>query len=784
VTPEIATTLVILVVAVLLFVTDRVRIDLVALVVMVALALTQLVTPSEALSGFSNLAVITVWAVLILSAGLSKTGVASVVGQLVLRLAGRSEVRLLAIIMIVAGVLSSFMNNIGVAAMLMPVVINIARRIGRPPSKLLMPLAFASLLGGMTTLIGTPPNILVSEAMQNMGIEPFRMFDFAPFGMVVMLVGVAYLVLFGRHLLPNRDIAKESARLDTSDLGDVYDLSERLFRVKLPASSLLDGKTLAKSRLGSALGLNVFAILRDGNTRLAPDPETVLRSGDGLLVGGRLDQLNGLRGHRHLLLQNDHVTTEWLTSDDISIVEAKLSRDSSLIGKTLIESDFRHRFSINVLGIYRNGTPFLANIQDITLAEGDILLVQGARDDLEKQVRSNNVEVLSPISRDELARSYHLNERLLTLRVPKDSVLVGRTLEESRLGDAFGLDVLGVIREGKTHLMPGPQEPLLAEDLLLVEGDPEDLQILRGLQKLVIDTHADVELNDYESDRVGVAEVVLSPHSTLSGKNLRELHFREKYSLSVLAIWRGGRPYRSGLRDMALRFGDALLLYGPRNKIKVLGSEPDFLVLTEEAQEAPRLKKAPLALIIMGIVLCTVLLDWLPISIAAVMGMVLMILTGCLTMEEAYRAIEWKAIFLIAGMLPLGIAMGRTGAARFLAERMVALMGGAGPLGVLSGIFILTALLAQFVPNAAVTVLVAPIAYSVSKSLGVSPYPLLMTVAIASSASFLSPVGHPSFIIIMGPGGYRFRDYFKVGLPLTIVILVVVVFVLPVFWPF
>jgi di/tricarboxylate transporter len=318
----------------------------------------------------------------------------------------------------------------------------------------------------------------------------------------------------------------------------------------------------------------------------------------------------------------------------------------------------------------------------------------------------------------------------------------------------------------------------------VVEGQPDDLRILRGLQELEISPGAEVDLSDYESDRIGVAEVVLSPHSTLAGRNLRELHFREKYGLSVLAIWRGGRPYRSRLRDMSLRFGDALLLYGSRRKIQVLGKEPDFLVLSEEAQEIPRLKRAPLAVIIMGLVLTTVVFGWLPISIAAVTGSVLMILTGCLNMEEAYRAIEWKAIFLIAAMLPLGIAMERTEAARFLAEKMVALVGGAGPLGVLAGIFVLTALLAQFVPNAAVAVLVAPVAYSVSKNLGVSPYPLLMTVAIASSASFISPVGHPSFVIIMGPGGYRFGDYTKVGLPLTLLILAVVVLVIQIFWPF
>jgi di/tricarboxylate transporter len=788
-TPEIATVLAILAIAVLLFVTERIRVDLIALMVMVALALTKLVTPTEALSGFSNPAVITVWAILILSAGLSRTGVANLVGRQVLRMAGHSDARLLLIIMVTAAVLSSFMNNIGVAVMMMPVVISIARRTNRSPSKLLMPLAFASLLGGIITEIGTPPNILISEAMRNMNLQAFRLFDYSPVGLIVMISGVAFMVVVGRHLLPDRDITRDATVLGTDELEEVYDIRERLFQVKLPANSPLDGKTLLESRLGSALGLNVIAIMREKGTQLSPLPDTLLQSGDTLLVGGKSDALRELRGHRVLLLEDDQAAVEKLVSEEVAIAEAALSLTSSLIGKTVIDAEIRRRFNVNVIGICRSGEPHLDHIQELALRRGDSLLVQGFRDDLEKMDQSSDIDQLQTISNFEVVLSYHLNERLLSLRVPEESILAGKTLAESRFGDAYGLEVLAIVRNGNTYPMPAPEEPLVSSDLLVVEGHPDDLRILRGLQELEIEPGSQLDLSDYESDQIGVAEVVLSPHAGLAGRNLRELHFREKYGLSVLAIWRGGRPYRSGLRDMSLRFGDALLLYGPRRKIQVLGSEPDFLVLSEEAQEAPRLKKAPLAVLIMGSVLLAVILNWLPISIAAVTGTVLMILTGCLSMEDAYRAIEWKAVFLIAAMLPLGIAMERTEAARFLAEGVVNIVGGLGlgrhePIGVLAGIFILTALLAQFVPNAAVAVLVAPVAFSVSKSLGVSPYPFLMTVALASSASFISPVGHPSFVIIMGPGGYRFKDYTKVGLPLTLVVLVVVLLVLPLIWPF
>ncbi len=230
--------------------------------------------------------------------------------------------------------------------------------------------------------------------------------------------------------------------------------------------------------------------------------------------------------------------------------------------------------------------------------------------------------------------------------------------------------------------------------------------------------------------------------------------------------------------------GDALLIHGPREKIKLLGAEPDFLVLTEAAQEVPRASRAPAAVLVMAAVLVPVILGWLPISIAAVMGVTLMVLTGCLTMEEAYRYIEWRAVFLIAGMLPLGIAMEQTGAAQFLAEGMVAAIGGLGPLAVVAGFYIIAALASQVMPNPAVAVLLAPVALSTAGDLGISPYPLMMTVAVSASAAFLSPVAHPANLLVMGPGGYRFADYLKVGVPLTLVVMAVVLVVLPIVWPF
>jgi di/tricarboxylate transporter len=490
--------------------------------------------------------------------------------------------------------------------------------------------------------------------------------------------------------------------------------------------------------------------------------------------------LTELYGRQHLTIEGERLAVEQLLSEEIEVAEVRLDPDSSLLGQTLEQTGFRSRFGAIVLAIRRESEVLRTNLEQTVLQPTDVLLVQGTRAHLDALREDPHLLV----SCCEEAETYHLEERLMQVRVPEGSPLAGRTLADSRLGSAFGLGVMGIVRGETTHLMPEPEERLTPGDVLLVKGRREELLTMEGLQSLRIEGEAPPDLSELESESVGLTEVVLSPHTTLAGKTLRELHFRSKYGLNVLAIWRSGRPYHSNLRDMALRFGDAMLLYGARDRLKVLGSEPDFLVLTEEAQEAPRLNKAPAAILVMAAVLVPVIFGWLPIPITAVMGVVLMILTGVLTMEEAYRSIEWKAVFLIAGMLPLGIALEQTGAASFLAEGMVALVGGYGSMAIMAGLFVLAALASQVMPNPAVAVLLAPIAYNTATDLGVSPYPLMMTVAVSASAAFLSPVGHSANILIMGPGGYRFADYLKVGIPLTLVVLAVVLLVVPVFWPF
>lgn len=779
-TTEILLVLAILVIAIILFVTEKLRVDVVALLVLGALVVGGLVTPQEGVSGFSNSAVVTVWAVFILSGGLGQTGIANLIGRQVLRLAGDGEVRLLIVIMITAGVMSAFMNNIGVAALLLPVILDIARQTKRPPSKLLLPLSFGSLLGGTMTLIGTPPNILVSDALRDAGLMPFGLFDFAPTGAVVLLAGTAFMVLAGRHLLPVHNPIQAATGRNNGQAGELYELREVLARITLPPGSGLAGKTLAESRIGRALGLNILAVMCNGRHQFAPTPETILHEGDCLLALGRLERLHQLSQQPNFIVEETPVDLWHLMPGPVGMAEFQVVAGSPYAGKTLLQLDFQRQLGVNVLAIRRNGELRREMLRNLPLETGDWLLVQGEDSKLEALRQVMDFRVL-----DEAAAAvYRLEDRLLTLSIPENSDLAGKSLAESRLGRTYGLTAVSLTRAGQPETVPGPDTQLAAGDILVVAGNPRNLTIIRDLQGLIIDPRPDIDLEQLASGSMALTQVVLSPFTTLAGKTLQALRFRERFGLNVLAIWHNGRAYRSNLAERPLHLGDALLLYGPREKINLLGREPDFLVLEEAAQAPLRLEKAPLAGGIMLGVILVVLLGWLPIAIAAIIGATFMVLTGCLDMEEAYRFIEWKAVFLIAGMLPLGIAMEQSGTAAFLAQGMMGAIGGLGPYAVLAGLFVLSMLATLFMPNPVVAVLMAPIALSAAADLGVSPYPLMMGIALGASASFLSPVGHPANVLVMGPGGYRFADYLKVGLPLVLVIMAVVVTAVPLFWPF
>lgn len=771
-------TLSILTIAVVLFITEIFSIDLVALLVLGALALTGLVTAEQALAGFSSPAVVTVWAVFILSAGLAHTGVASWLGQQITRLGGRGEKLMLLVIMLVAAFLSAIMNNMGVTAMLLPVVLDIARRTHQPPSKLLIPLAFSSSLGGMLSMIGTPANILAAEALDNFGYRPFNLFDFAPLGFVVLLAGVLFLLTIGRRLLPARDPARE-LRHDLHEMGEAFAIEERLFTITIPSDSPLDNCPLSYSHLGSVLGLNVIGIRRDLELQLAPGPDTSLRGGDKLFVSGRLDKLQSWREGEQLHILDQQPSLDQLSSDEIQLIAAEVSPNASLLGRTLSQLNFRQKYGSTVISVWHNDKFQDDRIDTYTLQSGDQLLLHATKEQLAQLDTSKDFSLMAP---DEKHLT-HLQRHMLLVHVPPGSSLSGKTIAESHLGDAYNLGVLGFQRQGKTILVPSPEEKVLPGDQLLIKGCMEDVIILLGLQQLEIDDSPALEAGDLESMHTATVEAVLAPQSSLHGKTLRQSNFREKFNLSVLAIWRGGRPWRFNLRDKQLRFGDALLIFGRRENLRMLAQDPEFLVLNQQIQPAPRMDKAPVAALLMLAMALAVGFGLLPIALAGVIAATLMVMTGCLSMNEAYTAIQWRAVFLIAGMLPLGTAMQTTGTAQYLADLVSNWTQHYGVIVQLAGLFLLSSVASQIMPNPVVVVLMAPVALNMAANQGLSPYALMMLLAISASAGIVTPIGHPSNVLVMGPGGYKFTDYLKVGIPLVVIVMLVTLMALPFFWP-
>lgn len=594
-------TFAILIAAIGLFLSDRLRADLVAWLVVFTLGVTGVLTPQEAFSGFSRSAVVTIMAIFILAEGLQRTGMTKQIGNLLLRVAGNQERRLVVIVMLAGAFLSLFMNNIAAASVLLPAVSGAARKSEVHPSRLLIPLAFATILGGMATLL-TTTNIVVSSLLRDQGLNGYSLLDFAPLGLPIVATGVAYMALWGRHRLPARTSTErlQVTRPTEADLVDVYHLGERLFRACVPAGSYL-------------------------------------------------------------------------------------------IGKPLQHSTFRELYALNVVAIERNGHMMLSPSPDVPLQQDDILLVEGKLEDFHRQDVEPYLDILS-------SREWH--------------------------------------------------EP------------------------------------DLVSATIVVVEAMLAPRSRLIGQTLRDAHFREKYGMTVLAIWRTGRPIRTGLTDTPLQFGDALLLQGPRERLRVLHAEPDLILLMngeEKAISTPN--KGRLSLLIMGVTLLSAAFN--PTFIGEIMlgGALAMILTGLLTMDQAYQAIEWKSVFLIAGMLPMGIALTKTGAASLLADSLVAFLGTAGPLVLLAGLFIWATLLTQAMNGTAVATVLVPITIQAARQIGADPRAMAMGVALATSMAFLTPLGHPVNVLVMSPGGYRFRDYFDVGWPLTLLLFVVIMLTLPVFWP-
>ena len=783
ITTEIILVLALLLCSLVLFITSWIRMDIVALLVVGVLATTQLITPQEALSGFSNPAVVTVWAMFILSAALYQTGVARIIGRHMIRIAGHSEISMIITIMLSSGAMSAFMNNIGVAALMLPVVMDMARAKNISPSRLLMPLGFGAMLGGTVTLIGTPPNLLISNALEEAGHNPFFLLNFTPIGLAILVTGTLFFAFIGRHFLPKRDVLGEAGKQHEKLISASYGLQERAFLIRVKPNSPLVGKNLSNSRLRAGLGLNVLSIIRKDKTYLDPGPDTIIQSKDKLHVQGRVEGLKAMKNWE--VDQPDHtgIDVNAVLEKDLHLVEAMLSEKSPLAGKRLQDTDFRKRLGINVLAVNKENTIQRNMLHDLFLEKGDTLLLQGPSDRIEILQKEGQISNIVPVNAEKLIEHYKLQEVLFIMDVKSDAELFERAISESQIGSAFGLTVLAKLDEESQPQPFIPGSGINNNDKLLVKGNIDDIPLLQGLKELEVLDEAAPAVKELESAEVQIAEVVLAPRSLLASKTLREINFRKKFGLTVLAIWREGHAHRTNIHNMPLRFGDSLLLYGKREKLEIVSAEPDFIMLSEMISQPQRTNKALTATLIMLGILLPVLFGLIPLAIAAVAGIALMVLTGCLRMEEAYRAIDWRAVFLIAGMLPLGIAMQQTGAASLLANGVLKTLGQFGPWGIIAGLYLLTAILTIAIQPAAMAVIMAPVALEAAASFNISPHTVMMAVAIPAAAVLISPVSHAVHLLVMGPGGYRFIDYVKVGLPLTLIIMAVSMLLLPIVWP-
>lgn len=588
---EMTLTLTILAIAIILFATEWIRMDLVSLMILLAVVLTGLVSVEEAFAGFSNPAVITVAAVFVLSAGISTTGAVSKLGERLIEWTGSNPALLIASIMATVALFSAFINNIGATAMLMPIVVMVARKLKQPPSKLLIPLAFGSLLGGVCTMIGTPPNILMNSLMEQYTGLSFSMFSFTPVGVVLLAFGILYMALLGRHLLPTRK---------SGTLTEAYQVKEYVTEVEILEGSPLHNQSIANSYLERQFNLTVRALLR--NREKIPQP----RRNRKLYVG----------------------------------------------------------------------------------------------------------------------------------------------------------------------------------DILFIEGDPDDVLKLQQKKGLAVVPERDNPVPSDDEQEIVVVEASLTPTSEMVGKTLRQVRFAETYGLTVLGIWRDGAPVVRRVDHVNLRFGDVLLLQGSEQRVRHLGQEHGFLLLGGVATTPFRPDKAPIAIAtILGMLILSTS-GILPIMVAATLGALVMVLSRCLTAKEAYASIDWPILILIAGTLPLGHAMESSGTALYLADLIVGEVGPHGPWLVLGAVFFITFCLTEVMSHAAAAVLVAPIAFNVAVELSVSPKPFFMAVAIAASMCFMTPISHQSNALVMGPGGYRFIDYLKVGTPLNLSVWLLATLLIPLVFPF
>lgn len=608
------TTIIILALSAVFFALGKVRSDLVALCALVALLLTGTLTPQEAISGFSNQVVIMMVGLFVVGGAIVQTGLAKKASGKLMMLAGDNEIGLFLLLMVVTAVIGAFVSNTGTVALMMPIVVSLAQKAKIRASRLLMPLAFASSMGGMLTLIGTPPNLVIQEALTENGHQPLGFFSFLPVGLVCIVVGIVVLLPLSKRFLNGRQRGDD------------------------------DGKARRRKTL-------------------------------------------------------DDLLEEYSLKDDLSVFTVT---DASLVkDKSIVELDVQRRYGLSVLEVRR--------------------------------VKKTHAKLMKEV--------------------------------EQRLA--------------------GPDTRLMVGDIVYVSGNKQQAE------QMAADMQLDKTSQPLAFYDIGIAEAVLMHNSRLCGKTLRDGGLRRLYSVNVLGVRRGDDYITRDLADLKLRQGDILLIQGKwKNISRIANLAEGILIMGQPLEEAARVTldyKAPLAAAIMVAMILTMVFDFIPVApvTAVITAGLLMVLTGCIrSVEAAYKTINWESIVLIAAMLPMSVALEKTGASALVARMLADGLGQASPYALLAGVYFTTSLLTMFISNTATAVLMSPIALTSAMAIGVSPYPMLFAVTLGASMCFASPFSTPPNALVMQAGGYTFMDYIKVGLPLQIIMGLVMVFVLPLLFPF
>jgi len=615
ITLQLIITFTILGITILLFISNRFRVDLVAIMALVALVITGILTPDEALAGFSNSVVIMIAGLFVIGAGILRTGLAQMAGNLLLKWSGDSEKKLFFFLLFIVAFVGAFMSNTGTVALMLPIVISIAISIKASPSKYLIPLAYIGSLSGLLTLIASPPNLIVSQTLVDYGFKKLSFFQITPIGITAIIVGIVYLYFVRNTVIPNHK--------SKSGSNDTYKLSP---------------KQLAKDY---HLGGNLFRV--------------------------------------------------------------KVESDSEIVDSPLADLSIPKNYQVFILKIERP-------------ANGELRIF--------------------PITYQEMA---------------------------------------------------GPNSIIQAGDILFVQGPQQ--KVIEFTKKNKLKVLKDKSEADYlVTKELGLVEVLLTPHSSFINKAISNIGFREKYNLNVIGINRKGNYVLSNMSETPLRFGDALLVQGAWDDIEILANETQDVVVVgqprEHASQAAASGKAPIAGAIMALIVFLMIFEIFPAVITVLIGAILMLVTGCLrNMDDAYREMNFESIVLIAAMLPMATALEKTGGMNLISEGIIGALGSFGALGILIGIYCLTVLFGQVISNTATAVLFAPIALNAALAIDANPYTFAMTVAVASAMAFLTPFASPTNALVMTAGGYKFFDFVKVGVPLQVVMFVVMMIVIPLFYP-